>query len=146
MTPLPPRRVRIVDRPLSLDACVAAVSHTGAGAVVVMMGTVRDHTLKAGTRVDVTSLEYTAYQEMAEQVIDDIVVAVEGEFGVRGFVEHRTGALALGDVAVVVAVSSPHRKDAFAACEAIIDRLKHDAPIWKRETDSNGVTWVGLTP
>lgn len=152
------RRARVVDRALSLDACVERVRHPGAGAVVVMIGCVRDHTHKDGARVAVTRLEYSAYVEMAETVIDGIVAAVEAEHaaragvaggvggGVRGFVEHRTGSLAVGDAAVVVAVASPHRKDAFVACEQIIDRLKHDAPIWKREHGSDGVTWVGLGP
>ncbi len=145
-------KARVVDRPLSLDGCVARVQHAGAGAVVVMMGCVRDHTTKNGQRVAVTGLDYEAYVEMAEGVIADIVAAVEAEHalpgsgGVRGYVEHRTGSLAVGDTAVVVAVSSPHRKSAFVACEAIIDRLKHDAPIWKREHDEHGVTWVGLGP
>jgi molybdopterin synthase catalytic subunit len=137
----------IRDTPLSVDACIRQVAHAGAGAVVVMLGTVRDHTTKDGRRVDVTRLEYEAYAAMAARVIDDIIDRVaEAHPGVRACVEHRTGALAVGDVAVVVAASSPHRKDAFAACAAIIDALKADAPIWKREHDSDGVCWVGLGP
>jgi molybdopterin synthase catalytic subunit len=140
-------KAKLLDGPLSIDRCVAAVAHKGAGAVVVMLGCVRDHTRTDGRVVVVTGLEYQAYVEMAERVIDEIVVAVEGEFaGVRAVVEHRTGALAIGDLAVVVAVSSPHRKDAFVACQRVIDRLKEDAPIWKREHDEDGVTWVGLGP
>lgn len=140
-------KARLQATPLSIDACVAEVKHAGAGAVVVMLGCVRDHTTKNGQRVSVTGLDYEAYAEMAGRVMHDIVIAVEAErVGVRGFVEHRVGSLSIGDTAVVVAVSSPHRQDAFFACQAIIDRLKHDAPIWKREHDEHGVTWVGLGP
>jgi molybdopterin synthase catalytic subunit len=132
---------------LSLDRCVARVQHAGAGAVVVMLGCVRDHTRKEGQTIAVTHLDYEAYVEMAEAVIEGIAVDVEGlHTGTRVFVQHRTGTLQIGDVAVVVAVSSPHRHEAFVACELVIDRLKQDAPIWKREHGADGVTWVGLGP
>jgi len=140
-------KARVIDEPLSIDRCVAEVAHAGCGAVVVMLGLVRDHTTKDGKRVAVTALDYEAYIDMAVAVIDEVVRGVEAEHdGVRGFVEHRTGALVVGDVAVVVVASSAHRKDAFVACEAIIDRLKKDAPIWKREHGDDGVSWVGLSP
>ena len=109
---------------MSLDACLARVQHPGAGAVVVMLGCVRDHTNKSGQRLSVTRLDYEAYVEMAEQVIEAIAVDVEGaQVGCRVYVQHRTGSLQVGEVAVVVAVSSPHRKDAFVACAAVFDRL-----------------------
>jgi molybdopterin synthase catalytic subunit len=137
----------ILATPLSVDACIARVAHAGAGAVVVMLGTVRDHTTKDGRRVDVTRLEYEAYTAMAIRVIDDVMAGVVAAHpGVRAWVQHRTGDLAVGDLAVVVAASSPHRAAAFAACAAIIDGLKKDAPIWKREHDHDGVCWVGLGP
>jgi molybdopterin synthase catalytic subunit len=137
----------IVDRALSLDAVVDAVRHPAAGAVVVMLGLVRDHTKKDGATVRVHQLDYEAYVTMAERVIDDVVDGVCAVHpGVRACVHHRTGSLVVGDVAVVVAASSQHRKDAFVACEAIIDGLKKDAPIWKREYGDDGVSWVGLGP
>lgn len=140
-------KARVVDEALSIDRCVQQVAHAGAGAVVVMLGLVRDHTNKGGARVNVTRLDYEAYVDMAVAVIEGVVAGVEGEHdGVRGFVEHRTGSLVVGDVAVVVVASSPHRKDAFVACEKIIDRLKKDAPIWKREHGDDGVMWVGMGP
>jgi molybdopterin synthase catalytic subunit len=109
----------------------------------VMIGTVRDHA--AGTKVE--SLRYEAYAAMAVKIIDGIVRDVEAEHdGVRGAVDHRVGHLAIGDRAVVVAASSPHRGEAFAACQRIIDRLKEDAPIWKHEHREGGVVWVGLGP
>jgi molybdopterin synthase catalytic subunit len=140
-------RCAILSGPLSVDACIAAVQHRGAGAIVVMLGTVRDHTKKDGVVVAVHRLEYEAYASMAARVIDDVIAGVcVGCPEVRAFVQHRTGALAVGDTAVVVAASSPHRAEAFAACAAIIDGLKKDAPIWKREHGEDGVSWVGLGP
>lgn len=149
---------RVLERPLSVDDVIAVVKHPAAGAVVVMIGMVRDHTVRpaspsdgdraaAGTTVGVERLEYEAYAAMAEKVMGQIVDEAAAKWpGVRAAVDHRTGALAIGDLAVVVAVSSPHRKEAFAACAYIIDRLKEDAPIWKREHGDDGTTWVGLGP
>ncbi len=141
-------RSRILTTPLQVEDVIARVVHHGAGAQVVLVGTVRDHTpVDGGGTEGVTALKYEAYVEMATKVIGDIVLEVEAEFeGVRGAVDHRTGMLALGDRAVVVAASAPHRADAFTACSRIIDRLKEDAPIWKHETRSSGEVWVGLGP
>jgi molybdopterin synthase catalytic subunit len=138
-------RVRILETPLSVDACIEAVRRPTAGAIVVMIGLVRDHALHDDARVAVTRLEYEAYVPMAEQVMTGIVREVEVA-GVRACVHHRVGSLAVGDVAVVVVVSAPHRHEAFEACRRVIDRLKEDAPIWKREHGSDGVAWVGLGP
>lgn len=140
-------RAQILSTPLDVEAVISRVVHHGAGAQVVLVGTVRDHTPTKEGREGVTALKYEAYIEMATKVIAAIVREVEAEFeGVRGAVDHRTGELALGDRAVVVAASAPHRADAFAACSRIIDRLKEDAPIWKHETRSSGQVWVGLGP
>jgi molybdopterin synthase catalytic subunit len=145
-------RVLLSPAPLSVDAALTEVAHSGAGAIVIMLGTVRDHTLKPDADgvqgpVAVTQLDYSAYDEMAARVLGDVVDGVCAEWpGVRCAVHHRTGTLALGDVAVVVAASAAHRHDAFRACEALIDRLKKDAPIWKREHGADGVVWVGLGP
>jgi len=138
-----PVRARVLETPLSIDAVVDRVMHSAAGAEVVMIGTVRDHAAGEG----VESLRYEAYVPMAEKVIDSIVREVEAEFpGVRGAVDHRVGHLAIGERAVVVAASAPHRKDAFDAAQRIIDRLKEDAPIWKHERRTSGEIWVGLGP
>jgi molybdopterin synthase catalytic subunit len=140
-------RSALLSTPLSVDTCIAQVQHEGAGAIVVMLGVVRDHTHKKGGRVLVHRLDYEAYAAMAVRVIDDVIAGVcADQPEVRAFVAHRTGTLVVGDIAVVVAASSPHRKEAFRACEAIIDGLKKDAPIWKREYGDDGVSWVGLGP
>jgi MoaE-MoaD fusion protein len=125
-------KARVRDAPLSVDEAIAAVKRPDAGAIVVMLGTVRDHVSEGGVAVDgVARLEYEAYVEMAERVIDGIVVETEQAIAAtRGFVLHRTGRLDVGDVAVVVAASAPHRGEAFDACRRISDRLKQDAPIW----------------
>jgi MoaE-MoaD fusion protein len=138
---------KVFETPLSVDAAISAVKHDGAGAVVVMIGCVRNHTKRDEKRVEVERLEYEAYAPMAEKVMSDIVDEAHNKWpGTRGIVHHRVGALSLGDLAVVVAVSAPHRADAFDACRHVIDRLKQDAPIWKREHGEGGVEWVGLGP
>jgi MoaE-MoaD fusion protein len=137
------RHVRIVDEPLSLDRLVRAVSSPDAGGVVTFTGVVRRHS--AGRAVE--RLEYEAYGEMAEKVMRDLCDEVEAEIaGARVAVEHRVGALAVGDVAVVIAASAPHRAEAFTACRALIDRLKQRVPIWKKELGPDGAEWVGLGP
>lgn len=136
-------RVKVLDEPLSVDAVLALVARPSAGAQVVMIGVVRDHA--EGNVVE--SLEYEAYVPMAEKVMAGILDEVEAAHpGTLCAVHHRVGHLSIGDRAVVVAVSSAHRADAFAACQRVIDRLKEDAPIWKREHREGGVIWVGLGP
>jgi molybdopterin synthase catalytic subunit len=84
---------------------------------------------------------------MAEKVIRALVDEIEAEvLAARLAIEHRVGALAIGDAAVVIAAAAPHRAEAFTACRAAIDRLKDRAPIWKKEFGDDGAVWVGLGP
>jgi molybdopterin synthase catalytic subunit len=137
------RHAVILDEPLSLDRVVAAVAHDGAGGLVTFTGMVRDRSQGR----DVVRLEYEAYAEMAVAVFVRLCEEIEAEIpGVRLAVEHRAGVLQIGDVAVVIAASAPHRADAFAATRAMIDRLKEQAPIWKKEVGPDGSEWVGLGP
>ena len=137
------RHVRLLDEPLSLDRVVAAVVSPDAGGIVTFTGVVRRHS--AGREVE--RLEYEAYREMAEKVMRELCEQVEAEIaGARLAVEHRQGALAVGDVADVIAASAPHRAEAFAACRALIDRLKQQVPIWKKEIGPDGAEWVGMGP
>jgi MoaE-MoaD fusion protein len=139
----PSQKSRMLSSPLLVDAVLERVSADQYGAQVVMIGTVRNHS--EGESVE--SLRYEAYAEMAEKVMDQIIVRVENEFpGTTGAVDHRFGDLQIGDRAVVVAASSAHREVAFKACKEIIDRLKESTPIWKYETRENGALWVGLGP
>lgn len=137
------KRVWVRDTPLSIDETLEQVAHSTCGAQVFMIGVVRDH--NEGESVE--RLRYEAYVPMAEKVITDIVEDIERKYpGTRCAVQHRVGALEIGDRAVVVAVGAPHRKEAFSACQEIIDRLKEDAPIWKHEHREGGQIWVGLGP
>jgi molybdopterin converting factor subunit 1 len=134
---------RVTDRPLSLDEVIQAVAGTAAGGVVTFTGQVRAET--RGRRV--VRLEYEAYAPMAERVLAGIGDEVGRLWqGARLAIVHRVGVLLPGDVAVVIAVGAPHRKEAFRACEHAIDRLKADAPIWKKEVYDDGQQWVGMGP
>ncbi|ACY17219.1 molybdenum cofactor biosynthesis protein [Haliangium ochraceum] len=135
--------VRVLDQPLSLDRCVAAVSSRAMGGVVTFTGVVRARSRGQ----DVERLEYEAYGAMAEKVMRALCSEIEAEIaGARLAVEHRVGTLEVGDVAVVIAAAAPHRAEAFTACRAMIDRLKDRVPIWKKEFTPDGGSWIGLGP
>jgi molybdopterin synthase catalytic subunit len=133
---------RVVDRPLVLAEVVDAVAGAARGGLVTFTGTVRNET--RGRRV--LRLEYEAYVPMAERKLAEIGTALAREHGTEVAIVHRVGVLAPGDAAVVIACSAPHRTPAFRACEACIERLKKDVPIWKREVYEDGSEWVGLGP
>jgi len=113
----------------------------GCGAVVTFQGTVRDH---SGGGLDVTALEYEAWESQAEAAMAAVVAearAAEPSLG-RVAVIHRVGRVELGQPAVVVAVSAPHRGEAFQAARYLIDETKARAPIWKKEIRVDGSVWV----
>jgi molybdopterin synthase catalytic subunit len=126
--------VRVVAGRLSLDALVARVRDPRAGAVVTFQGVTRD----------VPELHYEAYVEMAEERLAAIEAeAVERHGLSAAAVEHRVGEVPLSEPSVAVAVSAPHRAEAFAGAREIIDRVKAEAPIWKQEVEEGGETrWV----
>lgn len=137
------RHVLLTAEALSLDRCLAAVTGPEMGGVCTFTGLVRRHS----RGVTVQRLEYEAYGPMAEKVMHELVAEIEAELpGARLAVEHRTGTLAIGDAAVVIAAAAPHRAEAFTACRAMIDRLKDRVPIWKKELGDDGAIWVGLGP
>ncbi|MFG3046170.1 molybdenum cofactor biosynthesis protein MoaE [Streptomyces sp. NPDC048241] len=140
LLPSPVRLLALRDTPLTLDEVYGAVGDDAAGGTALFVGTVRDH--DGGKSV--SSLEYSAHPS-AEQELRRVAEEIAAEFPVRALAAvHRTGLLAIGDVAVITAVSCPHRAEAFAACRKLIDTLKHDVPIWKRQIFTDGVTeWVG---
>jgi molybdopterin synthase catalytic subunit len=139
----PTRHASLCQEIPSLERVIAAVSGPDCGAVVTFVGVVRKHSRGR----EVVRLEYEAYTEMVEKVFRDLCSELERELrGVRVAIEHRVGTLAVGDVAVVIAASGPHRAEAFQACRAAIDRLKERAPIWKKEVGPSGEEWVGLGP
>jgi molybdopterin synthase catalytic subunit len=116
------------------------VRRSGCGAVVLFLGTVRDLT---GDRQTV-ALDYEAYPGMAEKKMADIERDTRERWPVgEMLMVHRLGRLAVGEISVAVAVSCPHRGDAFEACRHAIDRLKELVPIWKKENWADGSTeWV----
>ncbi len=129
--------------PLSLDAVVRAVSGPGQGGVVTFSGAVRDATRGRA----VVRLEYEAYAPMAEKKLAQIAAAAAAQWpGARVAIHHRVGVLVPGELAVVIAASTPHRAEAFAACRHAIEQLKADVPIWKKEVFADGEVWVGLGP
>lgn len=134
---------RVVERPLELTEVVQAVTSTGRGGLVTFSGVVRD--VSRDKRV--TRLDYEAYVPMAEKQLEAIAEEAKAQWpGIEVAVVHRVGTLMPGELAVVIAVSAPHRKEAFRGCEFVIDRLKQDVPIWKKEHTEDGEVWVGLGP
>lgn len=134
---------RVVDRPLVLDEVIAAVHSTSRGGLVTFSGAVRD--FSKGQVI--TRLEYEAYVPMAEKKLEAIGLEARAQWPqVEVAVVHRVGVLVPGELAVVIAVAAPHRHEAFRACEFVIERLKQDVPIWKKEFAASGEVWVGLGP
>jgi len=139
----PERHVQLRSDALSLDRVVTAVRSPTAGGLVTFVGMVRDH----NRGHDVDHLEYEAYESMAVKVMNEIAAEIEAELpGIRLAVEHRSGRLDIGEVAVVIACAAPHRAEAFTGCRAMIDRLKDRVPIWKKEVGPSGEEWIGLGP
>ncbi len=121
--------VRVSERPLSLEALSRAVGDPRAGAIVAFQGVTRE----------IERLDYEAYEEMARERIEQIMRECIAAHGLcAAAVEHRIGSVALGEPSVIVAVSAPHRAEAFAGAREAIDRLKAEAPIWKRERPASG--------
>lgn len=134
------RLLGIRDTPLDVAEVLAAVEDPGSGGVVSFTGLVRE--VDGGRAV--TALEYVAHPTAAER-LREVAEAVAAELPVRAVAAlHRTGVLAIGDVAVVVAASAAHRGEAFEAARRLIDDLKHTVPIWKRQRFADGEhEWVG---
>ncbi|MEJ1088703.1 molybdenum cofactor biosynthesis protein MoaE [Microbacterium sp. Mu-80] len=133
---------RISDTALSLDEHVAAVDSTTAGAVTTFVGRVRDHDPDA---VDaVIALEYTAHPD-AETTLGRIAAAASEGTDAVVAVSHRIGRLEVGEAAVVIAVASSHRDDAFTVCREVIEAIKRELPVWKRQVEADGTTaWKGI--
>jgi molybdopterin synthase catalytic subunit len=125
--------VRVTGEPLSLDALAARVRDARAGAIVTFQGVTRE----------VDRLEYEAYAEMAEERMAAIVgEAVERHELCSAAIEHRVGAVPLSEPSVCVAASAAHRGPAFSGAREIIDRVKAEAPIWKKEVKGDRERWV----
>jgi molybdopterin synthase catalytic subunit len=136
--------IRLLDlrnSPLSVDEVFAAVTDPAAGGVALFVGTVRSQDDGRG----VTGLDYTAHPTALDElrVVAEEVAAAHPVLAVAAV--HRVGELAVGELAVVVGVSCPHRGEAFTACRALIDELKSRVPVWKHQSFDDGEhEWVGL--
>jgi len=126
-------RARVSAEPLDLDALSRSVGDPAAGAIVTFQGVTRE----------VDSLSYEAYAEMAEPRIEAILRDCAERHGLQAIAaEHRIGEVPLGEPSVIVAVSAGHRGEAFAGARDAIDRIKAEAPIWKKEISDGGESWV----
>jgi len=138
-----PIDIQLLERPLSPEACTNFVANERAGAINVFIGTVRNQTKGRG----VVRLEFEAYAPMAISEMQKIAETARQKFPVeRIAIHHRTGTLQIGEIAVVIAVATPHRKASFEACQFAIDTLKETVPIWKKEIFEDGAVWVAAHP
>ena len=133
-------RSAMVDRPIDTSALLAEVAHHRNGATVLFTGTVRE--VNDGARV--SALDYSSYGAMADRELQSIVEEAAERWETPDIVvEHRVGALDLGDVSVAIAVAHPHRGQAFEAARYVIEELKRRLPVWKREHYADGrAEWV----
>jgi molybdopterin synthase catalytic subunit len=131
----------VSSEPLDPASFLAQVASAQAGATSLFVGTVRDHDPDAAG--EVVRLEYSCHPD-AETVLDEIAQASDGA-GLRIAISHRVGVLEIGDVAIVCAVSSAHRTDAFEICRRLVERVKAELPVWKKQIEADGSSsWVGL--
>jgi molybdopterin synthase catalytic subunit len=136
----PIRLLALRDSDLSVDEVFQAIRDPEAGGMAIFVGAVRDH----DSGRDVVSLDYSAHPA-AEAAMRAAAEKVAADLDVRGIaVVHRVGSLAIGDIAVIVGVSAPHRSDAFDAARRLIDEVKRQTPIWKHQGFVDGSDeWVG---
>jgi molybdopterin synthase catalytic subunit len=133
--------VRLTREPIDLAALHGATS--GDGALCLFVGLVRDHNRGRA----VVRLEYEAYEEMALPLMEEIAAETRRRWPVTDVrIVHRLGSLDVGEPSVAVAVASPHRDEAFAACRYAIDTLKSTVPIWKKEFYADGQEWQDERP
>lgn len=137
------RLARLSAEPLDVTAHLAAVTTPQAGAVATFVGQVRDHDPDATG--DVVKLEYTAHPD-AEAVLASLALELAQVDGVLGLaLSHRVGALEVGDVAIVACVATAHRDLAFRICRELVERVKAELPVWKKQVVADGShTWVGI--
>lgn len=136
------RLARISADPLVLEEHLDAVDDATAGAVTTFVGRVRDHDPDAAGAV--VALEYSAHPD-AERILAEIVARAGAEGSSLVAVSHRIGRLGVGDAAVIIAVASSHRAEAFEVCRTVIEAIKTELPVWKRQIEADGTTeWKGL--
>lgn len=132
--------------PVDPAALLALVAHPAAGATSLFVGHVRDHDEQASGVV--VSLDYSCHPSATRvlgEILDDVLREVDPDGEARVAAVHRIGHLRVGEPAFVVAVSAPHRALAFTVCETVVERVKHDLPVWKRQVEADGRSrWSNL--
>jgi molybdopterin synthase catalytic subunit len=131
---------RLVEGPLDVAAVVREVESPDAGGVASFVGTVR----RRSRDRDVLYLEYEAFEEMAEPMLERLAAELTVRHGLCSVaIHHRTGRVEIGEASVAIAVSAPHRAAALTACREAIDTLKETIPLWKKEVYAGGEEWIG---
>jgi molybdopterin synthase catalytic subunit len=131
--------IEIIQERIDVQKVIDAVRSPDCGGISVFIGTVRNRSQNK----DVKALEYEIYGEMAEKMIERVMGEIKSKWEVNKIaISHRMGKMVVGEIAVAIAVSSPHRKDSIPACQYAIDRLKEIVPIWKKEYAIDGASWV----
>lgn len=134
------KKFEIIEQPIDVESIRQKVMSRNAGAVTLFIGTVREMTKGKKT----LSLQYEAYPPMAVKMLEQIEREMLEKWPeVKVAITHRVGHLQISDIAVVIAVSSPHRKVAYEANEFAIERIKQIVPIWKKEHWEDGTAWIG---
>jgi len=135
--------IKITSNKLNIQNCYDFVQDASCGGIALFVGTVRNKTQDKS----VTLLDFSTYQAMAIKEMKMIADKALQDFDILKIaIHHAEGELHIGDIPVIIAVSSPHRKAAFAACQFAIDTLKETVPIWKKEHFEDGEVWVNSTP
>ena len=132
--------ITITNEVLCPEVITESVKQDGNGAVVTFLGSTRDSTAER----KVLYLEYEAYRPMADNQLARVADEIQEKWGIASVsIAHRLGRLEIGDISLVVAIASPHRREAFEASAYAIDRIKQIVPIWKKEFFEGGEVWVG---
>ena len=135
--------IKLKEGELSLQECYDFVSDASCGGISLFVGTVRNST----KHKEVFKLEFSAYEPMAIKEMKVIAIKAIEKYSIHKIaIHHATGALGIGEVPVIIAVSSAHREAAFKACQYAIDTLKETVPIWKKEFFEDGEIWVNSHP
>ncbi|MDF1517581.1 MAG: molybdenum cofactor biosynthesis protein MoaE [Lutibacter sp.] len=133
----------ITSEKLKVQDCYDFVQDAACGGIALFVGTVRNHTKNK----EVSHLNFSAYEPMALKEMQKIAALALAKFQIHKIaIHHAIGELQIGDIPVIIAVSSAHRKAAFEACEFAIDTLKETVPIWKKEHFNDGEIWVNSHP
>lgn len=135
--------IKISSSPLDFSECYQFVVDDGCGGIAVFVGTVRNATQNKA----VSQLDFSTYKPMAVKEMQKIANQALEKYAIAKIaIHHAEGLLKIGDIPVIIAVSAPHRKAAFEACQFAIDTLKETVPIWKKEHFSDGEVWVNAHP